>query len=170
MEKNIITAGNDYTFMLPIFRDLVLKSGAKEGDNLIWAGCPGTCYSMATFFSFGLRDLGLNLFFAVDADIKNLWRLENINKLGIMATEKAEPLKAEIMVLMSGLLRVPFENILDLIRVALADNGAIIGETVVPGLFEKEKWNETIPFRFLFEFSMESPTSFEVKEGIRAPG
>ena len=36
-------------------------------------------------------------------------------------------------------------------------------------LLNKEKWNETIPFRFLFEFSMESPTSFEVKEGIRAP-
>ena len=84
MEKNIITTGNDYTSMLTIFRDLVLKSGAKQGDNLIWAGCPGTCYAMATFFSFGLRDLGLNLYFSVDADINNLWRLENIKKLGMI--------------------------------------------------------------------------------------
>ncbi len=162
MEKNIIMTGNDYTSMVPIFRDLVLKSGAKQGANLIWAGCPGTCYAMATFFSFGLRDLGLNLYFAVDADINNLWRLENIKKLGIIATKKEEPLKAEIIILMSGLLRVPFEKILNLTRVALADEGAIIGETVVPGLFEKEKWTERIPFRFIFEFSMVSPTSFEV--------
>ena len=118
---------------------------------------------MATFFSFGLRDLGLKLYFAVDADINNLWRLENIKKLGIIATKKEEPLKAEIMVLMSGLLRVPFQKILDLVSVGLADDATIIGETVVPGLFEREKWNERIPFRFFFEFSMESPTSFEVK-------
>ncbi len=162
MEKNIITTGTDYTSTVPIFRDLVLKSGVKQGANLIWAGCPGTCYAMATFFSFGLRDLGLNLYFAVDADINNLWRLEYIKKLGMMATKKEEPLKAEIIILMSGLLRVPFEKILKLTRVALADEGTIIGETVVPGLFEKEKWNERIPLRFIFEFSMVSPTSFEL--------
>jgi hypothetical protein len=80
----------------------------------------------------------------------------------MIAIEKEEPLKAEIIILMSGLLRLPFEKILNLTRVALADEGAIIGETVVPGLFEKEKWNERIPLRFIFEFSMESPTSFEV--------
>ena len=162
MKKNMIKMGNDYTSMVPIFRDLVLKSGAKQGVNLIWAGCPGNCYAMATFFSFGLRDLGLNLYFAVNADINNLWRLEYIKKLGMIATKKEEPLKAEIIILMSGLLKVPFEKILNLTRVALTDEGAIIGETVVPELFEKEKWDERIPFRFIFEFSMVSPTSFEI--------
>ncbi|MDP6179623.1 MAG: hypothetical protein QGG48_07010, partial [Desulfatiglandales bacterium] len=79
-----------------------------------------------------------------------------------IATKKEEPLKAEIIILMSGLLKVPFEKILNLTRVALTDEGAIIGETVVPELFEKEKWDERIPFRFIFEFSMVSPTSFEI--------
>lgn len=161
-EKKLISAGKDYTDMLPIFRNLVLKSGVKKGDSLIWAGCPGTCYAMATFFSYGLRDLGLNLYFAVDADIHMLWRLDLIKEVGVIASKKENPIKAKVLVLMSGLLRIPFENVLKLVREGLASDGTIIGETVVPGLFEKEKWDKQIPFRFLFEFSMERLASFEI--------
>ena len=162
MGKNLITVGKDYTDMLPIFRNLVLKAGVKKGDHLIWAGCPGTCYAMATFFSYGLRDLGLNLYFALEADLSKLWRLE-LKEMGIVATKKEDPIRAKVIVLMSGLLRVPFENILKLLRNGLENDGIIIGETVVPGLFEKEKWDKKIPFRFIFEFSMEKLTSFEVE-------
>lgn len=162
MGKKLITVGKDYTDMLPIFRKLVLKAGVKKGDHLIWAGCPGTCYAMATFFSYGLRDLGLNLYFALEADLSRLWRLE-LKDMGIIPTKKEDPIRAKVIVLMSGLLRVPFENVLKFVRDGLASDGAIIGETVVPGLFEKNKWDEQIPFRFIFEFSIENPTSFEVK-------
>ena len=159
-EKKSISVGKDYTEMLPMFRDLVLKSGVKKGDGLMWAGCPGTCYAMATFFSYGLRDLGLNLYFALEADTSKVFRLE-LKDVGIMATKKENLIKAKVLVLMSGLVRVRFENVLKLVRDGLAEGGIIIGETVVPGLFEKNKWDQQIPFRFLFEFSMERPTSFE---------
>ena len=162
MGKKLITVGKDYTDMLPIFRKLVLKAGVKKGDHLIWAGCPGTCYAMATFFSYGLRDLGLNLYFALEADLSRLWRLE-LKDMGIIPTKKEDPIRAKVIVLMSGLLRVPFENVLKFVRDGLASDGTIIGETVVPGLFEKNKWDEQIPFRFIFEFSIENPASFEVK-------
>jgi hypothetical protein len=39
-----------------------------------------------------------------------------------------------------------------------------MGETVVRGLFENAKWDEQIPFRYLFEFSMERPTALEIKK------
>ena len=164
MEKKLISMGKDRTEMLSIFRDLVVKSGAKNGDHLMWAGCPGACYAMATFFSYGLRDLGLNLYFAVEADIQRLWRLELVKEVGIVASKKERPIKAKVIVLMSGLLllRVPFENILRLISNGLMSEGTIIGETGVPGLFEKEGWHKHIPFRFLFEFSTERLASFEI--------
>ena len=160
----VLSAGKDHTDMLPIFRSLVLNSGAKDGDLLIWAGCPGPCYAMATFFSFSLRDLGLNLYFAVDADISKLWRLELENDLGFVATRKEGPIQAKVIVLMSGLVTVPFENVRRLVSENLAYDGIIIGESVIPGLFENVKWHEQIPFRFIFEFSMERPTALEVKE------
>ena len=160
--RRVISAGKDHTDMFPIFRSLVLNSGAKEGDFLIWAGCPGPCYAMATFFSFSLRDLGLNLFFAVDADIDKLWRLELQKDLGFVATKKENPIKAKIIVLMSGLVTVPFEKVTRLVRENLAHDGTIIGETVIPGLFENVKWHDQIPFRFVFEFSMERPTAVEI--------
>ena len=162
--RKVISAGKDHTDMFPIFRSLVLSSGAKEGDPLIWAGCPGPCYAMALFFSFSLRDLGLNLYFAADADINRLWRLELQKDLGFVATKKETPIRARIIVLMSGLLTVPFENVMRLVRGNLADDGTIIGETVIPGLFENAKWHEQIPFRFIFEFSMERPTALEMNE------
>lgn len=162
MEKKLITSGKDYKEMYSIFRDLVLKSGVGKGDNVIWAGCPGSCYAMATFFSYGLRDLGLNLYFAVDADIHRLWRLELMKEVGIYVSKKENPIKAKVLVLMSGLSRVPFENVLNLLGEGLSDDGTIIGETAAPGLFEQLKWDEKIPFRFIFEFSMERPSSFEV--------
>jgi hypothetical protein len=148
--------------MLPIFRELILESGIKEQDNLIFAGCSGPCYSMATFFSFGIRDLNINLYFAVDSDINQLWRLDHVENLGIVARRVERPLKAKVIVLMSALCTIPIDSTLRLIKDALVSDGIIIGETVEPGLFEKQAWDKRIPFSFLFEFSMENPQSFEV--------
>ena len=162
MNKKVISQGKDYTFMLPMLRTLVQKCRAKEDANLIWAGCPGTCYAMATFFSYGIRDLKLNLYFAVDADINNLWHLECNEEVGIIATRKAGSVKANIIILMSGLMKVPFENTLNLVRNSLEEGGKIIGESVVPNIYEREKWDEKISFSYHFEFTMENPRSYEV--------
>ena len=162
MKKKLISEGKDYTYMLTIFREIILKSGIKENENLIFSGCQGTCYAMATFFCFGIRDLKLHTYFVLDSDINQLWRLEYVKNLGVIATRKENPIKAKVIVLMSGLMRVPFHNTLRLIDDALASDGIIIGETVVPGLFEKAKWDKEISFDYIFEFSMEKPSSFEV--------
>jgi len=145
-----------------MFRELILQSGIKEQDNLIFAGCSGPCYSMATFFGFGLRDLNVNLYFAVDSDIHQLWRLDDVENLGIVAARIERPVKAKGIVLMSALCAMPIESTLKLINNALVSDGVIIGETVEPGLFEKQGWDKRIPFNFLFEFSMENPSSFKV--------
>jgi hypothetical protein len=194
--KKIISKGLDHTEMLSIFREVLLRSGIREKGNLIFAGCQGPCYSMATLLSFGLRDLNLNLYFAADADIQQLWRLEYIKNLGVVATQKENPIhpvrnsngalnparinlkrdhaaeqrgiisngvKAKVLIIMSGLVMVPFEKVLKFVSEALQKGGVIIGETVVPGLFEKKGWDKQIPFKYLFEFSMKHPTSFEVE-------
>jgi hypothetical protein len=161
--RRILAAGKDHMDMLPIFKSLIEKTGATKGDALIWAGCEGACYAMATFFSYFLSDLGLDLYFATDGDLGRLRRLELRDDVGVLATEKAPRVKAKIVILMSGLVNVPFENVLGLVRDGLAGDGVVIGETVVPGLFESEKWHEKIPFRFLFEFEMVRPAAFEIK-------
>jgi hypothetical protein len=117
MKKKIISTGKDHTSMLPIFRELILESGIKEQDNLIFAGCSGPCYSMATFFGFGIRDLDINLYFAVDSDIHQLWRLDHVENLGIVADRVERPLKAKVIVLMSALCTIPIDPTLRLISV-----------------------------------------------------
>jgi hypothetical protein len=161
-ERKVLAAGKDHMDMLPIFKSLIEKAGAKKGDALIWAGCEGACYAMATFFSYFLSDLGLDLYFATDADLNRLWRLELRRDVGMVATQKAPPVKAKVLVLMSGLVNVPFDAVLRIVRDGLADGGVIMGETVVPGLFESVKWHEKIPIRFLFEFAMVQPTALEI--------
>ena len=161
MAKKLLMKGRDSTNLLPVFREMILNSGIKEGENLIWAGCQGTCYGMATFLTFGIRDLNFNLYYAVDADVQKLWKLEYMKDLGIIAVKRENPVMAKVLILMSGLTRVPFQNVSKIIDDVLASDGLIIGETVVPGLFEKEKWSQ-IPFRYVFEFSMENPSSFEI--------
>lgn len=163
MDRNLISQGKDYTSMLPIFSELISESGIKEQDNLIFAGCAGPCYAMATYFCVGLMGKNLNLYYAVDADINQLWKLEHGEGPGVGATTKVPPVKAKAIVLMSGLCRVSFEQTLKFIDDALMDSGIIIGETVLPGLFEAQGWDKHIPFNFLFEFSMKDPKSFKVK-------
>ena len=163
MKKILLSKGMDHTSMFSIFRELVLKSGIKENENLIFCGCQGPCYAMASFFCFGIRDLNLNLYFATDADLHRLWKLDYVKDLGIVATRKGDPVQAKVIVLMSGLVQVPFQNILKFIDHALAKDGIMIGETVAPGLFEKMDWDKKIPFRFIFEFEMRNPTAFEVE-------
>ena len=162
-KRTLLAAGKDHTDMLPVFKSLIEKAGARRGEALIWAGCEGACYAMATFFSYFLCDLGLELYFATDADLNRLRRLEVRPDVGVVAAEKVPPVKGKIVVLMSGLVNVPFENVLRLVSDGLADDGVVIGETVVPRLFESEKWHEKIPMRFVFEFEMVRPAAFEIE-------
>ncbi len=162
MNKRVISVGQDYTQMLPVFRDVILQSGMKKQGNLIFAGCPGPCYSMATLLSFGIKDLDLNLFFAADSDVHQLWRLEYVQDRGMIATRKEDPIKAEVIVLMSGLCAIPIENTIDFLNNVLLPDGVIIGEAPAPGLFEEKAWDKKIPFNFIFEFSMKNPTSHKV--------
>ena len=163
-ERRVLSAGKDHNDIFPVFRSMIERIGASRGDALIWAGCEGACYSMATFFSCQLLHLGLNLYFASGGDLKKVWRLEPVNGVGVVATERVAPIKAKVIILMSGLLDVPFQNVLTLVRNGLDDSGVIIGETVVPHLFESLRWHEQIPIRFLFEFSMERPMALELVE------
>ena len=165
-ETKVLSVGRDHIDMFPVFKSLVERTGAKKGDSLIWAGCEGACYAMATFFSYYLLDLKLNLYFATDADLMRLWRLERVDGLGTIATQNAEPVRAKVIVLMSGLINVPFENVLTLVRDGLAEGGVVVGETVVPGLFENMGWHNQIPIRYVFEFSMQKPTALELIEKI----
>ena len=163
MKKKILWSGPDHTHLLTIFRNLILKTGIRESETLVFAGCEGPCYSMATFFSFVIRDLKLNLYFATDADMGRLWRLEHQRDLGIVARKHEAPVKASVIVLMSGLTEIPFAHVLTFVDKALAKGGIIIGETVVAGLFEEKKWDEKIIFKYLFEFSMRNPTAYELE-------
>ncbi|MFC2013623.1 DUF2124 family protein [Chloroflexota bacterium] len=162
MKKKVLSIGKGYTQISPIFRELISKTGIKAQENLIFAGCSGACYSIATLLSFGIRDLNLNMYYAVESDIHQLWRLEYKENVGVIATRKVNPLKVKVIVLMSGLCRIPLEHTLKFIDDALVSGGTIIGETAASGMFEEHGWDEQVPFNFLFEFSTEKPTSFEV--------
>jgi hypothetical protein len=164
MKKRVVLEGLDHTGMLPCFRRLVLETGIREQENLVFAGCEGPCYSMATFFSFGVRDLGLRLYFAPDARMDRLRRLEHVGPLGMVATERENPVKCSVLVLMSGLVHLPLDNTLKFVREALGEGGIIVGETVVAGLFEEKNWHSRIPFRYILEFSMRNPTVYLVEE------
>ena len=127
MKKKILWSGPDHTHLLTIFRNLILKTGIRESETLIFAGCEGPCYSMATFFSFGIRDLKLNLYFATDADMGRLWKLEHQRDLGIVARKHETPwapVKASVLVLMSGLTEIPFAHVLTFVDKALERVGS----------------------------------------------
>jgi hypothetical protein len=166
MKKSELWRGPDHTYLLSIFLNLILKTGIREGENLIFAGCEGPCYSMATFFSFAIRDLKVNLYFATNADMSHLWKLDSVENLGMAARRSQRPLKAKVLVLMSGLIQIPLEKTLTFVDDVLEKDGIIIGETVVSGLFEERGWDKRIAFNYLFEFSMRNPVAYEI-EGER---
>ena len=163
MKKKILWSGADHTTLMTIFRNLILKTGISESENLIFAGCEGPCFSMATFFSFGIRDLKLNLYFAADADMGRSYRLEHQRDLGMVARKHEAPVKAGVIVLMSGLTEIPFDRVLAFVDRALEKDGIIIGETVVAGLFEEKGWTDKLMFNYIFEFAMRNPTAYELE-------
>ena len=163
MKKKILWSGPDHTYVMTIFRNLILKTGIRESENLVFAGCEGPCFSMATFFSFGIRDLKLNLFFATDADMGRSYKLEHQRALGMVARKHEAPVKAGVIVLMSGLTEIPFDRVLAFVDRALEKDGIIIGETVVAGLFEEKGWTDKLLFNYSFEFAMRNPTAYELE-------
>jgi len=163
VKKKTLWSGPDHTYVMTIFRNLILKTGIRESENLVFAGCEGPCFSMATFFSFGIRDLKLNLFFATDADMGRSYKLEHQRALGMVARKHEAPVKAGVIVLMSGLTEIPFDRVLAFVDRALEKDGIIIGETVVSGLFEEKGWTDKLLFNYIFEFAMRNPTAYELE-------
>lgn len=166
MKKKVLFEGVDHTQMHSNFRRLIAHTGIQANEKLLFGGCEGPCYSMATLLSFAVRDLGLGIYFAADAKMSQLYRFDYEKPLGFVGHRERKAIRAKVIVLMSGLIHVPFENTLSLIRGALEQDGVIIGETVVPGLFEDRGWDRQIPFKYLFEFSMRNPTAYKVGESL----
>jgi hypothetical protein len=162
MRKSVLYQGKNYQDLLPGFREIILKSSITTNGRLVFGGCVGPCYAMATLLCFGIRDLGLNLFFAVNADLQQLTRLEYDRNLGIMSTNRQAPLKADAVVIMSGLCLLPIEKTRAFIKDGLIEEGIVIGEAPAHRFFEQNGWDKQIHFNFLFEFSMQNPTAFEI--------
>jgi len=161
-ERKVILEGKDHNDTISMFRTLIEMVGMEKGESIIWAGCPGPCYAMAIFFSNSIKDKNLDIYFAANSDMNRVWQIEDLEDTGMTATKKVDHVRANLIILMSGLVYAPFENIEKLLMNGLAKGGVVIGESVVPFVFESVGWIDSIPFNYLFEFTMKEPKIIEL--------
>ena len=74
------------------------------------------------------------IYFAADAKMSQLYRLDYRKPLGFVAQRERKAVRARILVLMSGLVHVPFEDTLKLVRGGLEPDGFHFTLVSDPGL------------------------------------
>jgi len=146
------------------FQQLARDIGLKQGENIIFAGCPGGCYSWATLFGFYLKGFGANSFFAPNAERRKIRRLIPNEDLGLIAGRKASPGKARMIVLLSGLCRYPIEPALELVNDLLQKGGILIGQSNNPGIYETEGWTRKLRFDYFIEYKIKDVEVRKVKK------
>jgi len=137
--------------MLRPFKEYVVKSGLKEGSQIVYYGCPGTCTPFVELLSYAIRDMPLQNVFVPLLDESSAKSLENVPKVGMQISGNVDKVDPALVVLLGGLS-------MDNVPVSAADMKAVISKydckvigSCCMSMFEKAKWVDEIDFDLVID-------------------
>ncbi|UUX93670.1 DUF2124 domain-containing protein [Methanoplanus endosymbiosus] len=137
--------------MLRPFKEYVTNMDLKEGSQIVYYGCPGTCTPFVELLSYAIRDMPVQNIFVPLLDESSAKSLVNVPKIGMQITGGAEKVDPSLIVILGGLS-------MDNVPVSAADMNAVISKydcTVIGSccmsMFEKSGWVNEIDFDLVID-------------------
>jgi hypothetical protein len=132
--------------MLRPFKEYISNMDLKEGSQIVYYGCPGTCTPFAELLSYGIRSMPVQNVFVPLLDESSAKSMINVPEVGMQISDSADRIDPALIVIMGGL---SMENV----PVSAADMKAVLSKydckvmgICFMGMFEKAGWLDEINF------------------------
>jgi len=129
------------------FKEYIKNLGLKEGDQIVYYGCVGTCTPFVELLAVAIRGFHLRQVFVPLLDESKTREIRDVPDVGMQASGNHVSLSPKVIVIMGGLampmMPVTKEQICDL---AARHNGAKVVGICFQNMFERAGWTGTVPF------------------------
>jgi hypothetical protein len=141
------------------FKEYLQSLGLKNGDQVVYYGCVGTCTPFVELLAVAVRGLHLQQVFVPLLDETKAKVLHDVPDVGMQVNGSPATLNPKVLVIMGGLampnIPITKEQVRDL--VARHGNVKVIGVCFM-NMFEKAGWLDTVSFDLVIDATIDPVT------------
>lgn len=138
------------------FKAFVQDLGLKDGDQIVYFGCVGTCTPFVELNAVAVRGLHVEQVFVPLLDEAKAQKVQFVEDVGMQVSGGPVPLHPKLLVFMGGLamplMPVTKEQVRDLTR---KYPDAKVAGVCFMSMFEKAGWLETVDFDLLIDATLD---------------
>jgi hypothetical protein len=138
------------------YKEFVQGIGLKEGDQIAYYGCTGTCTPFVELLAVAVRGLHAEQVFVPLLDEAKAKRIVNVEDVGMQVAGGPASVRPRLMVFMGGLamplMPVTKEQVRDLIG---THDGTKVAGVCFMSMFEKAGWLDTVDFDLLIDANLD---------------
>ena len=141
------------------FKECLQSIGIKEGDQVTYYGCVGTCTPFVELLAFAVRGLKMQQVFVPLLDETKARTVHDVSNVGMQASGEPAPVSPRVVVFMGGLAMpgVPVTKEQAKAIAAKHPGVNVIGVCFM-SMFEKAGWTGTVPFDLVIDAMIDPVT------------
>ena len=138
------------------YKEFVQGLGLKDGDQIAYYGCTGTCTPFVELLAVAVRGLHVEQVFVPLLDEKKAHKIQHVEDVGMQVSGGPATLSPKLLVFMGGLampmMPVTKEQVRDL---AGSHAGAQLAGICFMSMFEKAGWLDTVDFDLMIDATID---------------
>ena len=138
------------------FKAFVQDMGLKDGDQIVYFGCVGTCTPFVELLAVAVRGLHVEQVFVPLLDEAKAQKIQFVEDVGMQVSGGPVTLRPKLLVFMGGLamplMPVTKEQVRDLAR---KYPDAKVAGVCFMSMFEKAGWLDTVDFDLLIDATLD---------------
>jgi hypothetical protein len=147
------------TGLLRPFKEYVQGIGIRDGDQIVYYGCTGTCTPFVELLAVAVRGLHAEQVFVPLLDETNARKIVHTEGIGMQISGGPAVLSPRLLVIMGGLampyMLVTKEQVRDL---AARHTGAKLAGVCFMSMFAKAGWLDTVDFDLMIDATLDPVT------------
>ena len=138
------------------FKEFVQGTGIRDGDQIAYYGCAGTCTPFVELLAVSVRGLHPEQVFVPLLDESKAKKILNVDGVGMQVCGSPATVRPKLVVIMGGLampnMPVTKEQVRDLIR---SHGDAKAAGVCFMSMFEKAGWLDEVRFDLLIDATID---------------
>lgn len=138
------------------FKAYVQDLGLKEGNQIAYFGCVGTCTPFVELLAVAVKGLHVEQVFVPLLEAGKAQKIRFVEDVGMQVSGGPAPLRPDLLVIMGGLamplMPVTKEQVRDL---AASYPGAKLAGVCFMSMFEKAGWLDTVDFDLMIDATLD---------------
>jgi len=138
------------------FKDYLQSSGLKEGDQIVYYGCVGTCTPFVELLAVAVRGLKFEQVFVPFLDESKAKVIHNVDDVGMQVSAKAATLRPKALIIMGGLAMPNVPVTKEQVQALIHKHGGVkVVGVCFMNMFEKAEWLPELKFDIIIDATID---------------